>query len=75
VTYIAGVQGFERFGIRSDGPRVECNGCGLVRRIDTDRLPPAWVLDGKAPPGWRLKRDGDKRTDWCPQCKDGAVRP
>ena len=65
MSYIAGIQGFDRYGIRSDGPRIECNGCGAVMRIATDRAPPAWLLNGKAPRGWKLVRDGEKRIDMC----------
>lgn len=58
-------------------PRIICDGpgCGLVRAINrTTALPPAWFLDGKAPPGWKLKRtrieDGTvERVDLCPKCK------
>jgi hypothetical protein len=56
-------------GEQARGPGVICDGCGIVRRIHADRPPPAWFLDGKAAPGWRMTRDGDKRDDRCPRCK------
>jgi hypothetical protein len=56
-------------------PRIVCDGCGLVRNITTgSKAPPAWFLDGKAPPGWRRSRPdgllGGLRQDWCPTCKN-----
>lgn len=61
-------------GVEPGGPRITCDGCGLVRRIPDDRLPPAWFLDNRAAPGWKLVRteDGDggvTRQDLCPRCK------
>jgi hypothetical protein len=63
VTYFAGTHGRD--------PRIECDGCGVARRITG--LPPAWFLANKAPPGWRLDRsesdDGVTRSDYCGSCK------
>jgi hypothetical protein len=52
------------------GPRVTCDACGLCMIIREDRLPPAWIRNGKAPPGWKMTKDADgKRTDLCKTCK------
>jgi len=58
--------------VRPHGPRIFCDGCKIVWHISPDR-PPAWFLNGKAPPRWKLVREGDKRTDLCPRCKNGEV--
>ncbi len=67
MTYYAGIC----FGPSPSNPRVECDGCGLVKNINTP--PPAWFLDGKAVPGWRMKRTesetGVVRRDYCATCK------
>jgi hypothetical protein len=71
MTYFAGTHGLETLGIASGDPRIECDGCGVTRRITG--LPPAWFLANKAPPGWRLDRsessDGVTRSDYCGTCK------
>lgn len=56
-------------GEEPGGPRITCDDCGLRLNIREDRPPPAWFLDGKAAPGWKLTRDGDRRDDRCPRCK------
>ncbi len=62
-------------GAEPDGPKITCDGCGLVNRIPTDRLPPKWFMDNKAAPGWSMRRsfdsDGLTRLDLCPRCKEG----
>lgn len=65
-----GVSAARLIGVEPDDPRVTCDGCGLVLRISVDRPPPAWLLDGRAPPGWRLVRGDENRRDYCPRCKD-----
>lgn len=62
-------------GVEPGGPRVTCDGCGLVLRVREDRLPPKWLLDGKAPPGWLLACGSDgARTDYCKKCR-AAYQP
>lgn len=57
-------------GVEPGGPRVTCDGCGARVMVRTDRLPPMWLLDNKAPPGWKMTKDADgKRTDLCKTCK------
>ncbi len=72
MSYRCGIIGYAAFiaGVAPSGPRITCDGCGLVLSIRIDRRPPAWFLDGKAAPGWSLTRDdGDVRIDMCPRCK------
>lgn len=57
-------------GVDPGPPRVKCDGCGVVLSIRDDRLPPKWLLDGKAAPGWTLTRHDDgTRDDRCPNCR------
>jgi hypothetical protein len=57
-------------GEAPDGPRIVCDGCGIVYRIREDRLPPAWFFQGKAPPKWKLVKKVDgMREDRCPTCQ------
>ena len=75
MAYRAGTRNLGPLGIPDDVPRVICDGCGLVHRIKPNRLPPMWMLDGKAPPKWRRSRDADgKRRDVCPRCIAGGVQ-
>lgn len=73
MTYHCGTSGLAPIGIPNDTPRIVCDGCGIVYRIKTDRPPPSWFLDGKAPPKWRKVIDGSivsgTRRDYCPRCK------
>lgn len=70
MSYRAGVgPGLQKLGFEPGPPRITCDSCGLRWNLKEDRRPPAWFLNGKAPPGWRLSRNGDKRTDLCPRCK------
>lgn len=47
-------------------PRVQCDGCAFVRvGVRQDGLPCAWLMRGKAPPGWL--RVG--KADFCPVCR------
>lgn len=57
------------FGVEPGGPRITCDGCGVVLAISEARLPPKWFMDGKPAPGWRMVRSEDARTDLCPRCK------
>lgn len=61
-----------QFGGGPCEPHITCDGCGVERRITTSHVPPAWFLDGKAAPGWTLKREGETRRDYCPKCKGAA---
>lgn len=57
-------------GMEPGGPRVICDGCGLVLNVRDDRPPPAWFLDGKPPKGWATtKREDGTRDDRCPRCR------
>jgi hypothetical protein len=31
-------------------------------------MPFSWLLDNRAAPGWRLRYDGPRRIDLCPDC-------
>ena len=74
MTYLCGVA-FP--GVGRD-PQVVCDGGGavkLARSRGAAQIAPAWLLDSRAPPGWRLERQdlatGVYRRDWCPACKVG----
>lgn len=58
-------------------PRVTCDSCGARIVVVTGRRgPPRWLLDGKAPPGWRTtKNDDGTRTDWCKACRTAGPKP
>jgi hypothetical protein len=61
-------------GAEPGGPWVTCDGCGLRLTIRSDRMPPAWLLDNKAAPGWSLTHDDNgKRTDLCKTCKPSRL--
>jgi len=73
MSYIAGTQGLGGFGVPDGPPRIVCDGCGKVRRIEG--FPPAWFMDGKPIPGWRMRRVGEggcKRIDHCADCRSEA---
>lgn len=40
-------------------------------------MAPAWLLNGKAPKGWRVERDEENgtRKDWCPRCRASKEKP
>ena len=71
MSYHAGIgpQLAAMMGVSADGPRITCNGCGMVYRLREDRLPPQWFLDGKAPPGWATTESKGKRDDRCKRCR------
>lgn len=59
-------------GVEPGGPWVKCDTCGVKLTAITSRhgMPKKWLLDGKAPPGWRTEKHADgTRTDWCQRCK------
>lgn len=57
-------------------PHIYCDGCGLVHEFK--HWPPAWFLNRKPKPGWKLVRYEDAETgavtrqDYCPQCKEAV---
>lgn len=56
--------------VEPGGPRITCDGCGLVMNIRENGPPPAWLLDGKPAKGWSLVKSADgSRDDRCPRCK------
>lgn len=72
MTYRCAILGTRHLGIpEHPEPAIYCDGCGL-RLVARTRSggPPAWLLNGKAPRGWRVERTGlGLRRDWCPTCK------
>lgn len=77
MSYHAGVGGSlaTAMGIPACGPHIKCDDCGVEKHINGrgagGNIAPAWLLDNKAPPGWKLFRheDGEMRADYCPTCK------
>lgn len=72
MTYRCAIFGLEHIGIPSHPvPSIYCDGCGLQRTcLKPSGVPYAWLLNGKAPPGWRCESsEGGTRKDWCPRCK------
>jgi hypothetical protein len=78
VTYHCGTYGLESIGIPSDTPRIVCDGCRIIYRIPRRGAvgaPPAWFLNGNAPPRWRKDEGADGlRRDYCPGCA-AAIAP
>jgi hypothetical protein len=64
-----------QLGIVPRGPHIFCDGCGVIRSIETKTSYAAqWFLKGRHAPGWSLVRteneDGSvTRVDLCPKCK------
>jgi len=77
MSYHVGIgPGMAALGLTPCEPHITCDGCGATRLVAPHGIAPVWFLDGRAAPGWRLKREGEhleKRTDLCPKCK-GAAR-
>jgi len=71
MSYRAGVgPGLRYLGVEPGPPHITCDGCGLRINLPEDRRPPAWFLNGKAAPGWSVKRHDDgRRTDMCVACR------
>ena len=75
MTYRAAIFGLSHIGIPDHPePTVYCDGEGCTARVvalTRAGCAPAWLLDGKAPKGWRVERfeDGACRRDYCPQCR------
>ena len=74
MSYRAGMYGI-LWGVgHAKDPRIICDGCGAEHHVYREpmRLPYAWFMDGKAPPGWTVTRTGgvsEKRDDRCPKCQ------
>lgn len=70
MTYQAGMYGMERLGLKSRDPHIFCDGCGLTLELGHGPAP-VWLLENKAPKGWRSVRVDDQRSrHYCPRCKD-----
>lgn len=74
MTYRAGTHGLAKHGLPDSEPRITCDICGLVHRVErASGLPYAWFLAGKAPPRWRRAQRDCLRVDYCPACKESPV--
>ena len=77
MSYRCGIGGgMERFGLTPGPPHIRCDGCGITLEARTKSGgPPAWLLNGKAPRGWKCVRDAEHytRQDWCPRCKENVT--
>lgn len=60
------------FGRAPCGPRIVCDGCGLVHDVYRPGgmgQPYAWFTGGRPVPGWTLRSlAGGGRLDYCPTC-------
>lgn len=63
-------------GGTTQDPHLTCDGRGLVYRIPTNKPAPSWLLDNKAPRGWRREAVIEPVTNtqlpskhYCPRCK------
>ena len=77
MSYHMGIQGFSRpdwrypVAIPDSKPHILCDSCGVQVNLPTGPgRPPAWFLDGRAPPGWKMDRNGEERLDKCPKCRE-----
>jgi hypothetical protein len=72
MSYHCGIgPGMASIGVPPRDPHITCDTCGIPKWVPTDRYPPRWFRDMKAPPGWTLVRaDGGRRVDTCPKCKE-----
>lgn len=56
-------------------PHLTCDGCGTKYNIPTNKPAPKWLLDNKAPRGWRHETTADPATQaqttkhYCPRCR------
>jgi hypothetical protein len=80
MTYHAGIgismnrKAGEALQLVADTPHLTCDKCNLRLEIRTDRPPPAWLLDEKAPKGWMTTRIEGKRKHYCPTCKAEIIK-
>ncbi len=75
VTYCPGTYGMEHLGIRTDDPRVVCDGCrAVVYVMSRHGFPLKWFAEGKGPPGWACTR-APERHDRCPACRGETPCP
>jgi hypothetical protein len=58
-------------------PHIYCDHCGLkVEARTRSGGPPAWLLNGTSPRGWRTRRITDwTRRDVCPACRAKGLEP
>jgi hypothetical protein len=68
-----------RLGCVEGPPRIICDGCGEVRRVENKYgMPSQWFLANRHAPGWALERTesdaGVKRVDLCPKCRPAKAR-
>lgn len=75
VTYHAGLMLAAAGGVDRE-PRLTCNGCGVVHHISPRKPAPQWLLNNKAPRGWRREPVVEPVTNaelpskhYCPRCK------
>lgn len=62
-------------GLAPRAPFVSCDGpgCDATVTAETDSgLPKSWLLNRKAPPGWRMERVEEpfSRKDFCKACRE-----
>ena len=73
MTYRCAIYGLKHFGIPDHPiPSIYCDECGQRKDARTKSgCAPTWLLNGKAPRGWRVEYDAENHTrrDWCPRCK------
>ncbi len=74
MTYHPGMR-LASFGGPNQDPHLTCDGCGVRYNIPADRMPPKWLMENKAPKGWRYETKVDPKTQeqrtkhYCPRCK------
>lgn len=75
MSWRAGTYGLEHIGVPTLPPTLTCDGCGM-RLVVRPGVAPMWMLNRKAPKGWRMvsSPDGCLRHDYRPQCKGTAPR-
>jgi hypothetical protein len=58
-------------GLTPREPALVCDGCGVERPVTGRGIACAavWFLDGKAAPGWAMKRGELGRVEYCPKCR------
>ncbi len=70
--YLCGIgPGMRSLGLEPREPQVTCDADGCTARvvISDDQPPPRWLLNGKAPKGWRrVPRKDVAALYYCPKC-------